>query len=113
MATDIHTRRNAAIIVAVLLAALAAAPALFAETTAPRPDDVMFGTAVTQPVALGRLDGRRTISVRIGSSWTSGVYFAQLTAPGDRVGYAPFILRPGRLGEHRVAVVMPTQTWQA
>jgi hypothetical protein len=73
----------------------------------------MFGTAVTQPVALGAFDGRRTINVQIGSSWKSGVYFVQLTAPGARVGYAPFILRPKRLGEHRVAVVMPTQTWQA
>ena len=35
------------------------------------------------------------------------------TAAGARVGYAPFVLRPNRLGEHRVAVVMPTQTWQA
>jgi len=36
-----------------------------------------------------------------------------LTAPGSRVGYAPFVLAPHTLGEHRIAVVMPTQTWQA
>jgi hypothetical protein len=29
------------------------------------------------------------------------------------VGYAPLVLRPRRLGEHRVAVVLPTSTWQA
>ena len=33
---------------------------------------------------------------------------------GDgRVGYAPFVLRRRRLGEHRVAMVMPTNTWFA
>ena len=35
------------------------------------------------------------------------------TAAGGHTGFAPFVLRPTRLGEHRVAVVMPTQTWQA
>src|SRR5438874_1625220 len=34
-------------------------------------------------------------------------------ASGSRVGYAPFVLSPTELGEHRIAVVMPTQTWQA
>ena len=29
------------------------------------------------------------------------------------MGFAPFILRPQRLGVHRVAVVLPTHTWQA
>ena len=37
----------------------------------------------------------------------------RLTAPGGRVGYAPFVLRPRRLGASRVAVVLPTNTWQA
>ena len=33
---------------------------------------------------------------------------------GDgRVGYAPLILRPRTLGEHKVAVVLSTNTWQA
>ena len=35
------------------------------------------------------------------------------TASDGRVGFAPFIVRPRRLGEHRVAVVLPTLTWQA
>ena len=76
------------------------------------PNDVMLGTPVTQPAAVGSVDGRRTLSIRIGT-WPSGVYFAQLSAPGSRIGYAPFILRPKHLGEHRMAVVLPTQTWQA
>ena len=52
------------------------------------------------------------VRIRIGN-WPSGLYFALLRAPGGRVGYAPFVLAPARLGEHRIAVVMPTQTWQA
>ena len=32
---------------------------------------------------------------------------------GGRVGFAPFVVRPRRLGVHRVAVVLPTLTWQA
>ena len=32
---------------------------------------------------------------------------------GGRIGYAPFVVPPRRLGEHRVAVVLPTRTWQA
>jgi hypothetical protein len=75
-------------------------------------NDVLRGTPVTGVRRIGRVDGRRTLSISIGP-WKSGVYFARLTVAGERVGYAPFVLRPARLGEHRVAVVMPTQTWQA
>jgi hypothetical protein len=74
--------------------------------------DVMTGTAVTEPTELGRVNGRRAVLVTLGS-WASGVYFAKLTAPGGRVGYAPFVLAPRVLGGHEVAVVIPTQTWQA
>jgi hypothetical protein len=80
------------------------------EPTVPR--DVMLGTPVTRPLPIGAVDGRRAVQVHLGN-WPSGVYFARLTAPGSRVGYAPFILRPRRLGEHRIAVVLPTETWQA
>jgi hypothetical protein len=74
--------------------------------------DVMTGSPVSDTNLFGAVDGRRSIAVKLGS-WPSGVYYARLTAPGHRIGYAPFVLRPRRLGEHRVAVVMPTQTWQA
>ena len=74
--------------------------------------DVMTGVPVTKKHTIGPVSGRRIVNVRLGD-WPSGVYFVQLTAPGGRVGYAPFVLRPEHLGEHRVAVVMPTQTWQA
>jgi hypothetical protein len=43
----------------------------------------------------------------------SGLYFVRATAEDGRVGYAPLILRPRALGEHRIAVVLPTNTWQA
>lgn len=76
------------------------------------PNDVMLGTPVTKIVPVGAVRGQRTLSIAI-ANWPSGVYFAQLTAPGSRVGYAPFVLAPRRLGEHRIAVVMPTETWQA
>jgi N,N-dimethylformamidase beta subunit-like, C-terminal len=77
------------------------------------PHDVMLGTPVTKIVPVGTVAGRRVLPVTIAGDWPSGVYFAELTAPGSRVGYAPFVLAPRRLGEHRIAVVMPTQTWQA
>ena len=82
------------------------------EPTPTVPNDVMLGTPVTKITPVGAVHGRRTYPISI-ANWPSGVYFAQLTAPGSRVGYAPFVLAPRHLGEHRVAVVMPTQTWQA
>ncbi len=53
----------------------------------------------------------RSVRLRMGD-WASGLYVARLAA-GTRVGYAPFILRPARLGTSPVAVVQPTNTWQA
>jgi hypothetical protein len=43
----------------------------------------------------------------------SGLYFLRVTSADRRVGYAPLILRPRTLGEHKVAVVLSTNTWQA
>jgi hypothetical protein len=50
--------------------------------------------------------------VRAGD-WPSGLYFVRATAADGRVGYAPFIVRPRRLGTQRVAVVLATNTWAA
>jgi hypothetical protein len=75
-------------------------------------NDVMTGSPVTPVRRIGTVAGESTVAVRLGSRWPSGLYFVQLTS-GDRTGYATFVLRPRRLGEHRVAVVLPTQTWQA
>ncbi len=83
------------------------------ETT--RRKDSMDGLPITAPRALdwrGKRGRPQTIPVRIGH-WPSGLYFARLTANDGRVGFAPFVLRPATLGVHRVAVVLPTNTWQA
>jgi hypothetical protein len=76
-----------------------------------RPNDVMLGTPVSRPQQLGDVNGRLSADLRIGD-WPSGVYYARLTS-GRRVGYAPFVLGPRHYGEHAIAVVMPTETWQA
>jgi hypothetical protein len=72
----------------------------------------MNGVPVTKAVSVGRSSGRRLLRVRIGS-WPTGLYFAKLSAADGRIGYAPFVVRPRTLGQHRVAVVLPTLTWQA
>jgi hypothetical protein len=77
-----------------------------------RSHDVMRGLPVDRRRWVGTRPAGSTFSVRIGN-WPSGLYFAKLTAAHSVVAFAPFVLRPQRLGKHRVAVVLPTQTWQA
>src|SRR4051794_16638840 len=55
--------------------------------------------------------GDSTLRVPIGR-WPSGLYYAEVTSP-DGTWAAPFVVRPARLGASRVAVVLPTNTWQA
>ncbi|MBV9338424.1 MAG: hypothetical protein JO243_21260, partial [Solirubrobacterales bacterium] len=55
--------------------------------------------------------GAGTVAVRIGR-WASGVYFVRVRSARGQV-VAPVIVRPARLGEAPVAVVVPTFTWQA
>ena len=74
-------------------------------------DKEMEGVPVNDARRFAVLRSGATIEIEIGS-WSSGLYFARLTSPG-RVGFAPFVVRPKRLGEHRVAIVLPTRTWQA
>ncbi len=76
--------------------------------TASRNKDPLAGAPVAPAARIG--SGRR-IRVPIGD-WPSGLYVARLRGPGGE-GLAPFVVRPRRLGEHRVAVVLPTNTWQA
>ena len=60
-----------------------------------------------------RRGSENIVRVRLGA-WPSGLYFVRLTAPGGRaVAFAPFVLRPAVLGTARVAVVIPTYSWQA
>jgi N,N-dimethylformamidase beta subunit-like, C-terminal len=74
-------------------------------------DTDLNGVPVTPVKTIHRQPGRQPLSVPIGS-WPSGLYFTRLEAPDGRVGFAPFVLAPhGRRA--RVAVVLPTLTWQA
>ena len=75
---------------------------------AARARDPLAGALVTPAV---RVRSDRRLRVPIGD-WPSGLYVARLRGPGGE-GLAPFVVRPKRLGEHRVAIVLPTNTWQA
>jgi hypothetical protein len=92
---------------------------LFSVGNLPRPTarDLRRGGVAVAPAV--RIDWQRrgaaTRYVRISRAGVprSGLYFLRVTAGDGRVGYAPLILRPRTLGEHRVAVVLSTNTWQA
>jgi len=81
------------------------------EGTRNRRPDVMTGRLVSllRKIELG---GAAVVRVPIGT-WKSGLYFARLEAPGGYLGHAPVVVRPKKLGESRLAVVLPTNTWQA
>jgi hypothetical protein len=82
----------------------------------PRPTNRdVFGEPMGSPLAAswsGRRNAAHSIEVRVGD-WPSGLYFAKVTTDDGRVGYAPLIVRPTAIGEHRAVVVLPTNTWQA
>jgi hypothetical protein len=74
------------------------------------------GTAVTGSIRVdwrAHRDAPALLRVVRAGNWHSGLYFLRLEAADGRVGYAPFVVRPRGLGEHRVAVVLATNTWQA
>jgi hypothetical protein len=72
-------------------------------------NETIEGVSVGTPIHVVGDDG--PVRIRIGN-WDSGVYAARMTS-GTRVGFAPFIVRPKRLGTQPVEVVQPTNTWQA
>jgi len=55
-----------------------------------------------------------TIALRVGA-WPSGLYLARLTADDGRACFAPLVVGASwaRNARNRVAVVLPTNTWQA
>ncbi len=76
-------------------------------------DKVTFGEPVSAPQVLRRPSrGPWLARVRLGASWPSGDYVARLRWRGH-TDYAPFVLRPSRLGTTPVLVVEPTNTWHA
>jgi N,N-dimethylformamidase beta subunit-like, C-terminal len=92
---------------------------VFALTKIPHPTEEDLrtgGDAMTPAVTLdwrGNRNAPSLVHVVRAGDWPSGLYFLRITANDGRVGYAPFILRPERLGTSRVAVVLSTNTWQA
>src|SRR5690349_11123258 len=87
----------------------------FANVANPSVRDLRTGGVAVSPAV--QLDwGRHGTSSRLvqitPAGIQSGLYFLRVTASDGRVGYAPLILRPKTLGEHRVAVVLSTNTWQ-
>jgi hypothetical protein len=74
------------------------------------------GVAVSPAVQLDwgtRGSATRYVQISHAGIPQSGLYFLRATTSDGRVGYAPLILRPKTLGEHKVAVVLSTNTWQA
>ncbi len=84
-----------------------------AELRRSRRDDVMSGAPVSKPVRFRAESEARTLRLGTGATWPSGLYFARLTGSHGRLGFAPFVLRAPDLGRPRVAVVLPTNTWEA
>ena len=79
-------------------------------------NDEMTGLPMGDPITVdwtGKRSTRQTIAVQTGVGWPSGLYTAKLETPDGRVGFAPFVIRPTTPGDGRVAVVLPTNTWQA
>ena len=69
--------------------------------------DDLLGAPVAARISVSAHAAR----VEVGN-WESGLYFVRITTSAGHA-YAPFVVRPRRLGEHRIAVVLPTNTWQA
>ena len=81
------------------------------ERSSTRDDVTMLGVPVTVARRVRADQVGTEITVEVGD-WPSGLYFARLESR-RRVGFAPFVVQPRRLGLNRVAIVMPTRTWQA
>ena len=79
------------------------------------PDLATNGVPVTPAVEAqwGQADEPARLRLFRAGRWPSGLYFVRIATDDGRVGYAPFIVRPPRLGTRRVAVVLSTNTWQA
>jgi hypothetical protein len=71
-------------------------------------EGTLDGLPVSEPVMLPVRSGTVPVAIEY---WPSGVYFVRVTGAGT--WFAPFVLRAARLGVSRVAVVEPTNTWQA
>jgi hypothetical protein len=85
-----------------------------AERGRTRGDATLRGVPVEQPRSVHLVGGRGWGTVRIRLQyWPSGLYYVRVRSRGGRVYFAPFVLRATSNLRGRVAVVMPTNTWQA
>ena len=72
-------------------------------------DGVMQGLQVTPQ---RKIVGGGALELRLGN-WQSGLYYVRVVTPGRGTWDAPFVLRASRIGTSKIAVVLPTNTWQA
>lgn len=85
------------------------------ETVPTYANDILNGVPVSSPQTIDWSENANApapIAIPIDSAWKSGIYYAQVTSNDGRVGYAPVVVAPVA-PVNRVAVVMPTNTWQA
>ena len=78
-------------------------------------NDDLHGVAIGAPMQVDWSAFRNhpgAFPVELGSDWPSGVYFARLDSDDGRFGFAPIVIHPPAPSQ-RVAVVLPTSTWQA
>lgn len=77
-----------------------------------RPVSGMGGVPIGLPRELRWPGGSGVLHVGIGD-WPTGLYVLNLLDGEGRTGGAPFVVRPRTLGEARILVVLPTNTWGA
>lgn len=80
----------------------------------PTHTDRMRGMAVAEARTLrGGRHERRSVGLWLSRRYQSGLYFARLHDRHGRVTFAPLVLRRPPARHSRIAVVLPTNTWQA
>jgi hypothetical protein len=85
------------------------------ETVPTYSNSLMNGVAVAPPQRLdlrGHRDKPGSFAVQLPPTLTTGVHTARLEGPSGHLGFAPIVIRPAAPTQ-RVAVVLPTTTWQA
>ena len=78
-------------------------------------NDDLHGVAIGAPMQVDWSAFRNhpgAFPVALGADWPTGVYFARLDSDDGRFGFAPIVVHPPAPTQ-RVAVVLPTSTWQA
>ena len=86
------------------------------ERTPTTNDETVSGIPMLGPIPVDWSARRRewsTLRVPIAPTWPTGLYVVRVTTDDGQTGFAPFIVRPAAPGTKRIAVVLPTHTWQA